>query len=1034
MLVCILGPLILREGSRTIPAGGPLQRRVLARLAMDAGSPVSAEDLESALWGEEPPSSSRHTIALHIFRLRRLGLAIDTQDGRYVLRTPTDLADLERLTTDGRTALEHENGQVAAGAFRSALELVRGRPLADLEDLPEARIHATRIEDLLEGLQEELLICDLQTGQAAEFVPRARQLATERPYRERRWALLMLSLYRAGRQADALSAYGECRRRLIDDLGLDPGPVLRRMQQAVLAQDPALNSAETTGAMVAGLAIVQASSGPESVAARIPGTSTRLIGRVSELRDLADVWDRARFVTLIGPPGAGKTRLALELARKAPPPVWYVALDHIPDTQPVADALLDAVAPSSRAVGAIQDVIARLRDSQGLVVLDGAEKRLSSLAPIVEALLAACPRLRILATSRERLGLADEAIESVGPLEIDEALDLLVDRARLLDAGFQLGPDEVSRAERLCTLVDRLPLGLELVAKHLHLLRLDEVVARVESDMGRWAGGPIGTRPGLWAALDSSVEGLRPPDRQAMLALSVMVAGADLALIEAVAGFDHASEDGFDVVARLVDVSLVQVRSAVGATRYELLNTVATHTLESAGEADIIDARQRYEEAVLERAKRLAPRLASAARSETLRLLDDEMPHVREVLGRLAAAPFELDRLASGLQAAVGLTDYWLGRHPAEGLSWIGKLLEAAEPTNAFDPTIRAAALLARGHLAYWVTDFVLGAVAVDEAQRLFSQLGDHLGEGRALRRRGAIAAATDDLVVARRYFEASRLSLEQAGVEPEIGITLLHLGSLLADEGQVVAARPVLERAYQIAVATGDPLARGHVLAALTLAHWKAGSLDAAMQSGNEALLIFRELSNRPAEGNVAYRLAAVARGLGRPRAARRYAELAVASGDQSGTRTTIALGHVNLARLDMDRGNESAAARNLLHAFEVINPQSDRWVLVEALEAAARLLVATDRASSMSILGAADRIRTAIRQPVASTEADDRSSTIRLGRSHVADPTAGSKGPWIDPLDATSAYRVAERATRELLTTEGQRRSLRDVAADGS
>ena len=262
----------------------------------------------------------------------------------------------------------------------------------------------------------------------------------------------------------------------------------------------------------------------------------------------------------------------------------------------------------------------------------------------------------------------------------------------------------------------------------------------------------------------------------------------------------------------------------------------------------------------------------------------------------------------------------------------------------------------------------------------------------------------------------------------------MLHLGSLLADEGQVVAARLVLEPAYQIAVATGDPLARGHVLAALTLAHWKAGSLDAATQSGNEALLIFRELSNRPSEGNVAYRLAAVARGLGRPRVARRYAELAVASGDQSGTRTTIALGHVNLARLDMDRGNESAAARNLLHAFEVINPESDRWVLVEALEAAARLLVATDRASSMSILGAADRIRTAIRQPVAPTEADDLSSTIRLGRSQVAGPTAGSKGPQIDPLDAMSAYHVAERATRELLTTEGQRRSLRDVAADGS
>ncbi len=189
--------------------------------------------------------------------------------------------------------------------------------------------------------------------------------------------------------------------------------------------------------------------------------------------------------------------------------------------------------------------------------------------------------------------------------------------------------------------------------------------------------------------------------------------------------------------------------------------------------------------------------------------------------------------------------------------------------------------------------------------------MGDPLGEGRALRRRGAIAAATDDLPAAQAFLEASLARLDEAGEEQEIGTTLLHLGSLLADEGVVGEARPALERSLAIAVATGDPLANGHVLAALTLAHWKAGDLGAAMQTGNQALLIFRELGHRTTEGTVAYRLAAVARALDRPRAARRYAQLAIEAGAESSTRTTIALGHINLARMDLDTHGRAGCRR---------------------------------------------------------------------------------------------------------------------------
>ena len=992
MKVCVLGPLVVRDGTVEVAAGGPIQRRVLARLAMDAGRPVSLDDLEQAAWADDPPLAARHTLTTHIFRLRRLGLAIGTADDRYSLETPTDIGELDALVLASRHAAEDHDPERAVAAIRDALSLWRGRPFMDLADLPEAMIAAARLDELVESLREELLTLELDQARPADLIAQARQLTAEQPYRERRWELLMLVLYRAGRQAEALDAYAECRRRLLDDLGLDPSTALRRMQQAVLTQDPALDPPVRR---------VEAAGDPN----RVPGTSTRLIGRASEQVDLAEARDRSRLVTLLGPPGAGKTRLALELARTADPPVWYVALDQLPASQSVAGAVLDVVDPSSRAADAAAGVASALSSAPALLVLDGCEARQTEVARDVEQLLAACPRLRVLATSRERLGILDEALVPVGPLGAADAVELLVDRARLVDPRFGIGPNEAATADRLCALVDRLPLGLELVARHLQLLRIDEVIRRVETDLGRWAGGPIGNRAGLWAALDTSVERLGPFERQILVALAVMVADADVGLVEAVAGFAQGAVDAFEIVARLVDASLVQVRSAIGSTRYELLRTVAAHTLEGADPGAVATARARYAEVVLARAEGLAGQLASTGRSDSLRLLDREMPHIRAVLGTLLTPPLDPLNVNRGLEIAVGLTDYWLGRHPAEGLDWLGRLIEAAGPAPA--PALRAAALLSRGHLAYWVTDFAQGAEVVAQAQTLFAALGDPLGEGRALRRRGAIAAVTDDLPAARRFLEASLARLDEAGVEKETGTTLLHLGSLLADEGLVDAARPMLERALAIAAATGDPLANGHVLAALTLAHWKGGDLEAAMQTGNEALLIFRELGHRPTEGNVAHRLAAVARGLSRPKAARRYAQLAIDAGEQSSTRTTVALGHLNLARLDLDAGESRVAADHLVRAFEQIDPDADRWVLVEGLEAVARLLALLDRAGSAALLASAAGLRAAINQPIAPTEAADLQWTLAQGSPSGGDPEA--------PLDPTAAYVLAGGYARE-------------------
>jgi tetratricopeptide (TPR) repeat protein len=375
------------------------------------------------------------------------------------------------------------------------------------------------------------------------------------------------------------------------------------------------------------------------------------------------------------------------------------------------------------------------------------------------------------------------------------------------------------------------------------------------------------------------------------------------------------------------------------------------------------------------------------------------------VFGELCTIGGDADVAQRGLDVATRLTDYWLGRRPAEGLEWLSRLVATVDPP----PRLRAEAMLRSGHLAYWLTEFQRGAAVAATARDLFHELDDPLGEGRALRRLGAIAAATDDLTAARRFLEESLVQLDRAGVEAETGITLLHLGSLLADEGDVAAALPALHRALNIASEGGDPLARGQAMTAILLAEWKGGDLEAARRSGEAALELFEELGHRTMEGTVAYRLAAVNRGLGRPDASRENAQRAIDAGSAASTRTTVALGHLGLARLDLDERDLAVAARHLDAALDGIDPEADRWVLVEGLEGVARLLLLAERPGGDRLLNTATALRAEIGQPVPQTDVADLAAT----RAGIADmETHASTLTAI--VSAVDAHRVAVEALR--------------------
>jgi DNA-binding SARP family transcriptional activator/predicted ATPase len=971
-----LGPVAV-DGLADV--GGPRQRALLAALTLWRGREVGTDRLVSAIWPEDPPRTAEHTAQGYVFRLRRAGIPIIGTANGYRLDTETDIDEAYRLAAAARSGPDD-----AIPRYRAALLLFRGAAYTELPLLPEAQAEASRLGEFRELLVEELIAALLDHGDALGAVAEARSATNAEPYRERRWELLILALYRAGRQADALDAYSRARQLLLDELGIDPSPALRRLVQAVLAQDPALDR------------VTVAETGTPSAPNRLPGTVTRLIGRVRDAHVLARALDRTRLVTLVGPPGVGKTRLSVEFARQWQGPVYFVPLEELPGTTSVGEALLAAIAPASRARQSRSGITAALGDRDALVVLDGCEERVAETAVEVAAILAACPGARMVATSRRRLNLRDEGLIPLGPLESDAAVDLLVDRAQLVDPDFVLTLDQRPAAERLCALVDRLPLGIELVAGHLRLLTPAQLADRVAADLLRWAGGGSDRDGGVWAAVRDSVDRLGSAERLLLSRMAIFAADADLELIRDVAAPDDPEELLFDRVATLVEVSLVQVRSRPGGIRYGLLNSVARHALATLPAAEVVATQARYIEAVLARTRASAAQLRSASRSTALSTLDAIQPHVRAVL---AAGLSRSGTARDALRVMIDLTEYWLGRRPTEGLGWLERLLAAADPA----PELRAATLREMGHLTYWLTDFDRGTALLREGLAICETIGDAHGEGRILRRLGAVHAATDDVVQARELLERAVQRLES--VDPdgaEVGTTLLHLGCLLADEGESEKALPLLHRARRIAGALGDPLAEGHATSALSLAAWKSADLHLAHHLGEQALATFETLGHRPTQGTVAARLASITRGLGLTEDSYRYARLALEAGRDAGTRTTISHGYICLARLDLDRDMLGDATRGLRQALEVLRPADDRWVLVDVLESLGRLLVRFADPAAGTMLADAAAIRVDINQPVPPTEAGDVARAHEAAKRITGSPGLGRTDPGPVAVDA--------------------------------
>ncbi|WP_329458175.1 AfsR/SARP family transcriptional regulator [Streptomyces sp. NBC_01497] len=752
-----------RDDGAPVAVGGARLRALLAALAVRPGRTVPVHALVAQVWDGDPPADGVAALQALIGRLRRaLGhTAVESGEGGYRLCAAEDDVDayrFTRLAAEGTRALEAGDPVKASTLLSDALALWQGPALADL---PDGTSEATRWETRRKEAHRTHLAASLALGRADEVLPELTALCDEFPLDERVQALRIRALRDAGRPAEALAAYEGMRQGLASRLGADPGPELRALHGELLTLAPAspprtprvpsggggtggpggrtASGSSTAGAAGSATAGAEGVRTPEAGPPHVPGNLrarlTSFVGREADIAALHEDLARARLVTLLGPGGAGKTRLSQEAAEAAGSPaypdgVWLAELAPVEDPATVPEAVLTALRAREtvlRGAGAeglraadphAGEPLALLAEHLGrrrmLLILDNCEHVVGAAAEVAEALLTRCPGLTVLATSREPLGVPGEVVRPVGALGVDAAFRLFAERGRAVRPGFVAGEDRAAVGE-ICRRLDGLPLAIELAAARLRVLSPRQIADRLDDRfrlLSRGSRTVLPRQQTLRAVVDWSWDLLDASERAVLRRLSVFAGGCDLAAAEAVCTDtpdyadtpDHADtseyagtpdragtpeapgsrprahdDDIATVLGSLVDKSLVVAVPAARpdtGMRYRLLETVAEYAAERLDEAGDRAATERgHLVHYRELARTTDPLLRGAGQRAALDLLTREYENLRTALRRAQASRDEHEVLC----LVLSLSWYWQmldqrseARHWAAGACELG--------------------------------------------------------------------------------------------------------------------------------------------------------------------------------------------------------------------------------------------------------------------------------------------------------------------------------------------------------------------------
>ena len=838
----LLGPLEAWRDGEPLRLGGGRQRALLALLVIHANELVTVEALVEQLFGEQSSESAVNGVRVGVSRLRRLleagevgedGRVLQTRPGGYVLSTKpgqVDVAMFERLLRDGRERRAAGDAVSASARLREALALWRGAPLADLALVECLQIEIRRLEELRLLALMERIDANLALGAGAELVAELEGLIAANPLQERLRGQLMLALYRSGRQTDALAVYREVSELLRDELGLEPSESLGQLERAILVHDSAIDPAERAA---------PASSG------NVPVPATPFLGRAGELAEVTALLrgTDGRLLTLTGAGGSGKTRLALQAARACaeeyPDGVWFVGFADVTDPGRIAPAICQMLGLVEQpGLTPLQRLEEYLRAREPLLVFDNLEQLTAGTAVLGE-LLAACPGVRMLVTSRDPLRLAGEQQYEVPVLEPEDAIELFTARARAVAPGLVIDREAVSA---VCERLDRLPLAIELAAARSKVLSPADILARLERRLPVLGSGPRDAprrQRTLQATIDWSYDLLTEEEQRLFVRLSVFAGGCTLQAAEAVCDAEldrlEALVDVLDHVEALVDKSLLQAETTTGTVRYRLLESIHDYAAEKLAHTpdQAHAARTAHRDYYLALAEDAEPRLRSAEEQQQLILLNVEHDNLRLALAHCLTDP----DARPGLRLTSALELLWRNRGPAlEGVRLSAQQLTRSA---ARQPTVeRGYALSARATLLCTVSgDLVASREHSEEALRIGRSAGDdrlvlraltaltwtllRSGEREAalqcIDEASALADSLDDRVLpgtlalmrgtlhyhqsrdARAAFTAALRIARRHGLRSLEAVALGDLATLELRSGDLSAARSELELAEQI-------------------------------------------------------------------------------------------------------------------------------------------------------------------------------------------------------------------------------------------
>jgi predicted ATPase/DNA-binding SARP family transcriptional activator len=935
--VGVLGELtVMRDGSPIEVTGGG-RRALLGLLATSPGRPVTLDHMVDGLWGAAPPPSAVKVVQTHVSQLRRL-LEPDrtgdwdvliTHPSGYELAVPPAAVDAARFEARIRDATELPAAD-AVEILRDALGLVRGPPYAGI-DRPFARVEAARLERLRRSALSRCLAGELARGRHEEIQPELRALVAQHPLDESLAELLMVALYRNGQPAEALRVHAELRQHLADELGADPGPSVSRLHQQILRHDPGL---DRNGVHVRA---ATASTGTGN----LPTPRSSFVGRHREVAEVAALVRHHRLATLVGAGGAGKTRLALRVAAVAGDlfdGTWLVSLGTLDDATHLDGHCLTELGIIDQMDRAPGDTLRGwIGDRHLLLVLDNCEHLADAVASLVDRLLATCPKLHVLATSRQPLHCPGERQWRVPTLGLpggadvaavadSEAGSLFVERATEARPGFVLDATTASAVRQVCRRLDGIPLAIELAAVRMATMSAAELAAGLDDRFELLTSGNRTALPRhrtLLATTDWSYDLLTPQQQLLLCRLSTFVAGFDVdAALDVCGAPPLAPRQVPGMLADLVDHSLVEARQVDGRTRYRQLETVREYGQERLG-ADAADLVVRHGDWVA----RFAEAVGANAHLDTVSWyarLDREFLHLQAAF---AAAVRRGDaETALRIAAGSGWALIIIGRfHRLR--EWLHRALELARE-GTVDDRVMAQGLMMAGAVAGIDHRFDGTLDLLEEARQRFEAAGSPAG-----------ALWTG-------YWRAATLAEmgELEGALAQIAATAAEA----ADAGLSVVEAHV--RAEQAELIVAGALARGNL---------GAGDLEDAMVAlaRVRALCEPHQMQELAARIGLSEVLLVALRG--DPAGALVHARQQLDNWRELGRGNRLILGLVATAKVALLAGQPDAARPLVVEAVRLIGEFAWSGALRGAAEVVVVLAANDDPAAAATLLGAAEARR---------------------------------------------------------------------------